>query len=163
MIVPNTRAKPAILAPQPRISVSPETVTAVAVAFTICWYLRLLTAGGELFEPVSFGHTFNSMLLHLLQGRFDVDPGVVGTEGYVRDGLTYAYFGIFPALFRGLFLPLPDFAHIDFTRLSCLFAVALMAVFKAYSVLVIWREASDQSRPLLFAMMLAGTRSINQG
>src|SRR5947209_10425927 len=79
---------------------------------TVTYYALLVTALGStgLFSPVTYGLTFNSMLLHLLDGRFDVDPAVIGPEGYLRDGAIYAYFGIFPALFRGLFLPLPSFA-----------------------------------------------------
>ena len=54
----------------------------------------------ELLLPAIRGFTFNSMLDHLLHGRFDVDPAVIGDEGFLRDGRTYTYFGIFPALLR---------------------------------------------------------------
>src|SRR5438128_4907859 len=57
-----------------------------------------------LFTPVHYGRVFNSMLLHLLQGSFDVDPEAIGREGFVRDGLTYSYFGIALALLRLPFL-----------------------------------------------------------
>src|SRR5229473_7397933 len=92
------------------------------------YYALLLTAGGSsgLFAPVMHGLTFNSMLLHLLHGRFDVDPAVIGYEGYLRDGSVYAYFGLLPALLRAPFLLLPDFATTDFTRFSCLLADSLM-------------------------------------
>src|SRR5262245_45306351 len=48
----------------------------------------------------SFELTFNSMLQHLMWGRFDVSPETVGLEGFYRHGRTYAYWGIFPALIR---------------------------------------------------------------
>jgi|SRR5271166_5377187 len=96
--------------------------------------------------------TFNSMLLHLLRGRFDIDPTIIGNEGLVREGVTYAYFGIAPALFRLPFLPLRNFAAIDFTPLECAFAVSLMTLFKILSVRTVWR-ASDQRGPVLLLIL----------
>jgi hypothetical protein len=105
------------------------------------YYSFLLCAGTSgLFAPAEHGAVFNSMLLHLLQGRFDVDPAAVGDEGYLRDGAVYAYFGIFPALFRALFLWLPDFAHTDLTRTSCLAAVGTMALSKLAAIRLVWRH-----------------------
>jgi hypothetical protein len=116
------------------------------------YYALLLTAAGniELFAPVMHGLAFNSMLLHLLQGRFDVDPAAIGYEGYLRDGAVYAYFGVLPALLRAPVLLLPDFATTDFTRLSCLLAASLMALLKVLSALVVWRSAATKwsSAPL---------------
>lgn len=132
----------------------------------IFYYAFLITAVGStgLFSPVPYGLTFNSMLSHLLAGRFDVDPTAIGPEGYARDGAVYAYFGIFPALFRALFLPLPNFATTDFTRLSCLVAVSLMALFKVLSALVVWRKAGAPRHsallPLLLAAIVAGGAQI---
>ena len=118
------------------------------------YYAFLLTAGGSgLFAPVLHGLTFNSMLQHLLHGQFDVDPATIGDEGFLRNGATYAYFGIFPALFRGLFLWLPNFATLDFTRLACLVAVTLMALFKVLSALTVWRADGDGRSPRLLALM----------
>jgi hypothetical protein len=120
------------------------------------YYAFLLSAGAPgLLGPVQHGLTFNSMLLHLLHGRFDVDPAAVGDEGYLRDGAVYAYFGIFPALFRGLFLWLPNFAGIDFTRVACLAAVLAMASAKLMSARLMWRQGKAQAPSLLLAAMTA--------
>jgi len=119
-----------------------------------CYYAVLLTAGAPcLTAPVQHGLTFNSMLLHLLHGRFDVDPAVIGDEGYLSDGATYAYFGIFPALVRVVALPLPGFAETDLTRLACLAAVTLMALFKLLSVLTVWRRGNGDR--VLLALLIA--------
>jgi len=136
-----------------------DSATAVALLLlppAVCYYAFLLTgAGGSgLFAPVTYGLTFNSMLLHLLQGRFDVDPAAIGYEGFVRDGAVYAYFGMFPALFRALFLPLSNFATTDFTRLSCLVADGLMALFKVLSALLVWRKADAPGRTTLLSLVL---------
>ncbi len=37
--------------------------------------------------------TFNSMLQHLLHWQFDVDPRVIGEEGFLRNGRVYSYRG----------------------------------------------------------------------
>ncbi len=65
------------------------------------YYAMLLGFGSAHFlAPVLHGLTFNSMLLHLLHGTFDVDPQAIGDEGSLRNGLIYTYFGIVPALLR---------------------------------------------------------------
>ena len=122
----------------------------------IGWYAVLLTAGGSfgLFSPLAHGLTFNSMLLHLLDGRFDVDPAAIGHEGYLRDGAVYAYFGILPALLRTPFLLLPDFATADFTRLSCLVAVSLMALFKVLTARMVWRTVTAQGTAVLLRFLV---------
>jgi hypothetical protein len=53
-------------------------------------------------RPVTMGLVFNSMMQHMLHGRFDVDPAAIlaGGEVYIRDGRTYSYFGVFCALLR---------------------------------------------------------------
>ena len=65
-------------------------------AWLIClnWgdFLKGPYQGSSLFRPVFYGLAFNSMLLHLLQGTFDVDPATIGPEGFVRNGLTYSLF-----------------------------------------------------------------------
>src|SRR6185437_445014 len=116
----------------------------------IGYYALLLTAFGSvgLFAPVTYGLNFNSMLMHLLRGRFDVDPAAIGYEGFLRNGAVYSYFGVFPALLRAPLLPLRDFAAIDVTRLSCLLAATLMGLFKALSALVVWRNAAAPQRTL---------------
>ena len=116
----------------------------------------LICAGGPgLFAPVPHGLTFNSMLVHLLHGSFAVDPAAIGDEGSLRNGATYAYFGILPALLRGVFLPAADFATTDFTRLGCLAAVMVMSFFKLLSALTVWRAAGRPDRRLLLMLLAA--------
>jgi len=124
-------------------------------AAAVAYYAVLLAAGGGMFGPVTHGLVFNDMLLHLLHGRVDVDPAAIGDEGYVRDGAVYAYFGILPALFRLVFLPLAGFATTDFTRLGCLAAVALMAGFKAASAVFVADRVGGERAPVLLPPLLA--------
>lgn len=137
----------------------PGTLSDVALLWLIpagIYYAFLLTAGsGGLFVPVNHGLTFNSMLLHMLRGQFDVDPATIGDEGYLSGGRVYAYFGIVPALFRAPFLWLPNFAAIDFTRVACLAAVVAMAAVKVMSVRLVWRRAGERAPSSLMAAMIA--------
>ena len=70
------------------------------------------------------------MIEYMSRGRFDVDPSSIGFEGFVRDGRTYAYFGVLPALLRWPLLIWPRFAGVDFTALSCAIAATLAAIAK---------------------------------
>ncbi len=119
----------------------------------LCYAVMLSLHGGP-FGAVGNGLTFNNMLVHLLHGRFDVDPEAIGSEGFFRDGKAYAYFGVLPALLRLPFLPLPGFAAIDFTRMSCAAAVAAMAMFKLLTAIAVWRStAATGGRPSHAALL----------
>jgi hypothetical protein len=129
-------------------------VIALTILAGAYYALLVYVASGELFAPVPHGLAFNSMLLHLLNGSFDVDPVAIGDEGYLRGGLVYSYFGIFPALLRLPLLGVSDFSKTDFTRLSCLAAVTAMAFFKLASVFVVWRARGSSQRLVLLALLV---------
>lgn len=79
------------------------------IAVVGVYYLFLLSNGTlQLFAPELLDKVFDSMLAHLLHGEFNVDPKAIGFEASVRNGKTYTYFGIFPALLRLLALPFTD-------------------------------------------------------
>lgn len=86
--------------------------------------------------------TFNSMLDHLLRGRFDVDPEIVGSEGYLRNGRVYSYWGIWLALLR---LPLWIFHCLDYdmTAWSCLAAACIAGFAKIRTVFLLRRHGSN--------------------
>jgi hypothetical protein len=113
-------------------------------------------AGPSLFSPVNYGLTLNSMLLHLLDGSFDIDPQAIGLEGVQHNGRTYAYFGIVIALIRLPFLFARDFATTDYTRLSCLVAVSIMGSFNLASLLTVWRAVGRPHTWPLFVLMILG-------
>lgn len=128
------------------------------------YYALLLSAGsGGFFAALPHGTVFNSMALHLLDGRFDVDPASIGDEGFLRNGAVYAYFGVLPALVRLPLVRTAEFAATDFTRLGCLVAVSLMAFFKTLSVLTVGRRAPAARGFLtgaLLAVILAGSAQV---
>ncbi len=89
------------------------------------------------FHPALLGQAFNSMAEHLMAGRFDLDPDAIGGEAFEVGDRTVSYFGIFCALLRLPLLPFPALAHLDITRLSCLFAVCLGGWFQLRAVLLV--------------------------
>lgn len=131
-------------------------VVLLCLVTAAAYYTVLLSLGfSNFFATGPHGLTFNSMLLHILHGSFDVDPQAIGDEGAVHNGVTYAYFGILPALLRIPFLVSSDFVTTDFTRLSCAVAVSLMAACKLASLLTVWYAAGKPDRsglPVLFAI-----------
>jgi len=111
------------------------------LVFMVLCYAPLLGISWRLLlwgDPLNL--TFNSMFEHLMHGRFDVDPQIVGWEGFVRNGHVYAYWGIFPALLR---FPLWIFHRMntDITFWSCLVAVCLKGMANVRAVLLIRRHS----------------------
>ena len=86
--------------------------------------LALLSHGSfVIFAPELLDRTFDSMLMHLLNGDAGVDRDAIGYESFTRDGRSFSYFGIVPALLRlpaTLFAADPHRMHL--ARLSCLLA-----------------------------------------
>lgn len=99
--------------------------TALATLIFI-YYFGLATQ--FMFEPWPVtvrGFVFNSQVHSLLQGRLDIPPQVIGEEGFLHNGKTYTYFGLWPTLLR---LPLMAQLWRDWTTLSCVAAATLAAL-----------------------------------
>ena len=108
-------------------------ITASLLALAVLSYAFWLTDGHfDLWRPgeTRLDLTFNSMLEHLLRGEFDVDPSIVGSEGFRRDGRVFAYWGIFCAVIRWPLTLCPGGLAFDVTRFSCFVAVCIAAYAK---------------------------------
>lgn len=119
------------------------------VAGAVCvlvfvYYWALLTDGRFLhIEPLKYGLVFNSMIEHLARGTFDVDASIIEKEGFTRDGHTYAYFGVMPAMLRWPILFLPRYRNVDFTAISCAIAATIAALAKLAMVVRAARVRAD--------------------
>jgi hypothetical protein len=103
-------------------------VTWALLIIAAIYYVFLLTDGTfDLFGAEAMGLVFNDMALRLLHWDFTSSPDIIGVEGFVRDGRTYTYFGIFPALIRLPLVPLLDLHTVQVGRLSCWIALSLSA------------------------------------
>ena len=137
----------------------------LAIIFFIIWYsgtLMLWCHSPVQYSDSGLGLTFNSMIEHMLHGRFDVDPQSVGEEGFLRDGRVYAYWGIFPALLRLPLLVLPHGVNLDVTRLSCIIATLLMFFINYKSWLYLCRRSLERcswlKKYLFFCLALSGAQ-----
>lgn len=114
-------------------------------------------------EVHSLDLTFNSMLDHLLHGRFDVDPAIVGREGFAVGGQVVAYWGILPALLRLPFTLFPGWRMLDFTIGSCLVALAGMVAVKLWTLRLIRRARPDLpdwlGKAMTVVLVLAGAQT----
>jgi hypothetical protein len=121
----------------------------------ILFYGTILYNAGLHSSVYPVNMTFNSMLNHLVHGQFDVDPKIIGKEGFIRNGHTYTYYGITCALLR---LPLLLVRRMDFdvTVLSCLAAVCLAGMMKVRTILFLRRFCgSTPTAKWAFSLMLA--------
>ena len=131
----------------------------VSVCGLIFLYYWALLSDGRFWRVTQdrYDLVFNSMIEYLSHGRFDVDPDVILQEGFTRDGRTYAYFGIVPALLRLPLLVLPQYRAVDFTAVSCAIAATIAAVAKLGAVFQAGRaigHVACKRRVLLFAFAM---------
>ena len=132
-------------------------VSVAVIALIFHYYWSLLSDGRFLrVKPVRYDLIFNSMIEYMSHGRFDVDPDVIFQEGFTREGRTYAYFGVVPALLRLPLLVLPvRFRTMDFTVIYCAIAATIAAAAQLAAVLQAGRAMGDvayRKRALLFAL-----------
>lgn len=142
--------------PSPTSRATPALQLAAILITSAAYATALTSAKFDFFFPKEYGLVFNSMLEHMLQGRFDIDPAIVGYEGYLRDGLTYSYWGIFCAFLRLPLLLVPDGLHLDVTVLSCWIGASVAAATKIHGLFWLRRHA-PQTRHAgwLFVALLA--------
>jgi hypothetical protein len=124
-----------------------------AIAFmVVCYGVLIAISWRILYWANPLNLTFNSMLAHLLHGRFDVDPEIIGFEGFLRGGRVYSYFGIWCALLR-FPLWIVHKMNFDMTAWSILLAVCIAGAAKVKTLLLVRRKAGT-SRVAAYAILL---------
>jgi hypothetical protein len=120
--------------------ISKRLLYSILIFTAAIYYFVLAIDGFNLFKPpetAARGMVFNSMLEHLLRGEFDVDPSAIAFEGSLRNGKTYTYFGILPALLRLPLLAIGGLAWLDVTGPCCAIAATVALCFKLASAALI--------------------------
>jgi hypothetical protein len=148
-------------------SKSASSVRSVARTWHFClliaviagYYLFLLSNGTfQLFAPEMLDKAFGNMLVHLLHGEFTVDPAAIDFEAFTRNGNTYSYFGVFPALLRLVALPFTDVAQAELARVSCLTADVIFIALQLRMLVIVHRQLAAASRRSGFlAVMMTAT------
>ena len=133
-----------------------ETQATVGIVGLCIIYTALLLTNFTLdfsaAEPL--GLLFNDMAVRMLHWDFTISPSIVREEAFLRDGDTYTYFGIFPALLR-----LPAIAvgipNLSLSRLSCWTALSISAMAQASILLALYRASRVDALYLLVIGLLA--------
>lgn len=127
-------------APAANLPPSDKGKLLLLLAFMVIWYGSGLAITGFRSGRSPLYLVFNSMFAHLIHGRFDVDPNIVGLEGFGHNGHVYAYWGIWCALLR---FPLWIIGRLDWnvTTWSCLVAVCIATLAKCRAVFLLRRYA----------------------
>lgn len=140
------------------LPIRPRSVLLALGAVLLCYAIARIPR-----EVHPLDLTFNSMLDHLLHGRFDVDPAIVGREGFAVGGHVMAYWGILPALLRLPFTVFPGWRTLDFTIGSCLVALAGMIATKLWTLRQIRRARPDLPvwlrKAMAVVLVLAGAQT----
>ncbi len=141
-------------------SIKQLLVWALALAAVALFQLALLTHGDmRLIAPERLDGAFDSMLQHLLRGDVTVDPDAIGYESFTREGRTYSYFGILPALLRlpALLLGPADPNRMHLARVSCLVAsVAYVAILLRTLLLAHRSLPAERRSTWLFVLVAVG-------
>jgi hypothetical protein len=128
------------------------------LAVILVLYSFLITHGNfNLFNETWMGLAFNSMVVHLSHGQFDVDPDKILFEGFVHDGKTYSYYGIFFALIRLPILLFDRLQKYNFTLISCLIADFIVVYCQAKLVLNCFKSVERPGAGWLFVVTMALT------
>ncbi|HLG89964.1 MAG TPA: hypothetical protein VKZ79_22545 [Alphaproteobacteria bacterium] len=135
-----------------------STAIKMALAVVLVLYTFLITHGNfNLFNETWMGLAFNSMVVHLSHGQFDVDPDKILFEGFVHDGKTYSYYGVFFALIRLPILLFERLQKYNFTLISCLMADLIVVYCQAKLVLKCFKSVERPSVGWLFIAAMALT------
>jgi hypothetical protein len=131
----------------------------VLIAAVTVYYLFLLSNGTfQILAPELLDKVFDNMLVHLLRGEFTVDRDAIDYEAVTRDGRSYTYFGVFPAMLRLLAMRFIDIAQAELARLSCLVAVVIFVVLQLRMLLITHCSLPAGNQvPGLFTVMVAAT------
>jgi hypothetical protein len=130
----------------------------LVIVVVVVYYLCLLSNGTfQLFAPEMLDKAFGNMLAHLLQGEFTVDRTAIDFEAFTRNGNTYSYFGVFPALLRLIALPFTDVTRAELARVSCLTAEVIFIALQLRMLLIVHYHlpAASRSSAFLVVMMTA--------
>ncbi len=115
--------------------VSLTAILIVAVPYGwVCWDLWNGTI-----DPFRRGPTvsvYDVQAHAILHGHLSLPPGSIGPEGFVHDGRTYTYFGLFPSLIR---IPVLLLTHTFDGRLASASIVLSWLVTATFASLLLWR------------------------
>ncbi len=139
----------------------------ILITFVIAGFTFIMTHGDmNLFTREVMGVNYLNTVDNLKVGRYDLDRSVVDHgETFLRDGKIYMYFGIFPALLRGLIEISFKRGDTDWSRISTLLAATITFLSYSFSYFIVTFKTNVSSfaryfYTLLFVLSIAFASSI---
>ena len=124
----------------------------------LAYFLTLLNFGTDLTRTTNasriFSGFFDFQARAFLDGRIDIEPELLGIEGFVHDGQTYTYFPPFPALLRLPVLMTTGEFDYQLTLVSMAAAWIVLAQ-DEYTVQLGWADLGTLSYPSVVALVMA--------
>ncbi len=112
----------------------------IAIALTAVPFVWILWSDwgptNPLRESIFQSNFFDLQARAMFHGRLSLPNGILGIEGFVHDGRTYTYFGLFPSIIRMPILLVTSSLDGKLTPSSMLLAWLLTGLFAA---LLLWR------------------------
>jgi len=99
---------------------------AATCALGLYYFFLISRTDWRIVDAELTGQTYANQWAHILQGRWDIDPQVNTIELHLVDGKYYVYFGIFPAVVRGLLAAFWDLS-VPILRIELLLAALVFA------------------------------------
>lgn len=141
-----------------RIPIVSYSLWSIALGMVATYSLMLFSNGTfVVFGNELLDETFDSMLQHMLGFDVGVSPDAIQFESFSRNGKTYSYFGVVPALLRLpalVFMPNPEEMHL--ARLSCVLAGTALVGLMSHTVLIAHAsiKPAARSKTLLAAVLI---------
>ena len=107
------------------------------MAVPFLWILWSLWGPVNLLRPTVYENNFYDLQARaMFHGHLSLAPGSLGIEGFVHDGRTYTYFGLFPSIVRMPILLVTSSLDAKLTPTYMLLAWLLTGLFTS---LLLWR------------------------
>jgi hypothetical protein len=120
-------------------------------------YFYILSNGfTAFFDKNLHGLVYNDMFYRMLDFKFDVSPLLIDNEAFVKDGKSYAYFSVFPAVLRGLLGAFVDIRDMYLSKLSCLLASSIVGFCFLKTLISIfdWKQANLSQKTMFLCAVI---------
>lgn len=148
-----TVADPPRTWPRPPALLSRRAAILLTAIYAVWAALLLTNFDLQPLAHETFGLVFNDVARRLMRWDFTVSRDIISFEAFIRDGQSYAYFGILPAVLR-MPLILLGGGSVEFARLSCLAAVILVVYFTIRTVQFACTMPDGRAHPFAAPAML---------
>ena len=116
----------------PRLAILKNYPIALSILLATLVFTFMATYGlWDIFYLESFGGFYDAQADSLLSGHWDVPQRALRSEGFVRDGKWYGYFGFIPAVFRMILNPVFPIMMERWSRLSMIAGCIVTLIYTA--------------------------------